>query len=493
MEKREMNVVPTPKKMEKKGNRVALLPFIQCEKKEWKDLIATFCECAKKIQEIAFSEGAGGVELCYDGGLKEESYLLETYETGEESGVRVFASDYHGAAYGLASVLQLLDRECCIEGCKIEDWPDKAYRGLMVDIARQWHPFRLLLHYVDLCFYFKVKYLHLHFMDDQSYTLPSARFPKLSVPGRSYTKEEIAELRAYAKARGIVLIPEIEMPGHAKVLNRSYPELFSDRRDDTLLKNCTGKTITENGEEIRADSIICAGSDKVFANVLALIDETLELFPESPYIHLGSDEVNHHVWKSCSHCTAYMKEHEIRDTKELYADFIGRVSDYVLQKGRTPIVWEGFASEHSERVSKDVIVISWENHYQTADSLLKNGYQIINCAWKPLYIVGNINSYQIDRFGFADILNWNVYEWKHFWKESAAWPNPLRVEPTEQVLGAQICIWGLTYEHEIARAVENIGAMSERVWNVTPISDDKEILDHMQKVVPDAFHLIAEQ
>ena len=107
--------------------------------------------------------------------------------------------------------------------------------------------------------------------------------------------------------------------------------------------------------------------------------------------------------------------------------------------------------------------------------------------------MGNINSSQTDRFCFWDILDWNVYEWKHFWKESAAWPNPLRVEPTEQVLGAQVCIWGLTYEHEISRAVENIGAMSERVWNVTPILDDKQILDHMQKVVPDVFRLIAEQ
>ena len=493
IEKKWIKVVPTPKRIKNTEKKVALLPFIRCEKKEWRELIVIFCECAKKIQNIPFSEGTGGVELCFDASLKEESYLLEIYTSSKENGVRVSASDYRGAAHGLASVLQLLDREYCIDECKIEDWPDKAYRGLMVDVARQWHPFRQLLHYVDLCFYFKVKYLHLHFMDDQSYTLPSVRFPKLSIPGRSYSAEQIAELRAYAKARGVVLIPEIEMPGHARVLNQSYPESFSDQWDDTLVKNTTGKTITENGEEICADSIICAGSDKVFANVLTLIDETLELFPDSPYIHLGSDEVNHHVWEGCSHCVSYMKEHEIRDTKELYADFIGRVTDYVLQKGRTPIVWEGFAAEHAERISKDVIVISWENHYQTADSLLRNGFQIINCAWKPLYIVGNINSSQTDRFCFWDILDWNVYEWKHFWKESAAWPNPLRVEPTEQVLGAQVCIWGLTYEHEISRAVENIGAMSERVWNVTPILDDKQILDHMQKVVPDVFRLIAEQ
>lgn len=486
-------LIPTPKKATDKGEKIALAPHICCERKEWKELISVFCDCAEKIQGLTFTEGAGGVELCFDDGLKRESYTLETYASEEGNCVRVSAPDYQGAAYGLASVLQLLDRECYIEGWQIEDWSDKEYSGVMVDLARKWHPFATLLHYVDLCFFYKVKCLHLHFMDDQSYTLPSAKFPKLSLPGRSYKAEEIETLRAYAEARGVTLIPEIEMPGHAKVLTQSYPEWFSNTWDDTLEKNSEGKTITENGVEIRAESIICAGSEKTFTGIQTLIDEVLELFPDSPYIHLGADEVNHHVWESCSCCAAYMKEHDIQDTEELYADFLGRATDYVLQKGRTPIVWEGFASEHAHRISKDVIVIGWENHYQTADTLLKNGFRVINCAWKPLYIVGNVNTYKIDRFNFEDILNWNVHEWQHFWEQSAAYPDPIRVEPTDRVLGAQICIWGTTYEQEISRAVENIGAMSERVWNTTPISDNDSILNHMQKVVFDAFRLIAER
>ena len=491
MERKEIKLVPTPKKAADNGKKSSLLPFIRCEKKEWKELISVFCECTKKIQGIVFSEGEGGVEICLNDSLPEESYTLETYVTEKGNGVRVSASDYQGAAYGLASALQLLDRECCIEGWKIEDWPDKAYRGLMVDLARQWHPFYTLLHYVDLCFFFKVKYLHLHFMDDQSYTLPSSVFPKLAVPGRSYKTEEIEKLRAYAKVRGVVLVPEIEMPGHAKVLNQAYPEWFSNSWDDTLEKNSAGKTITENGEVIRAESVVCVGSEKTFSGIQMLIDEVLELFPDSPYIHLGADEVNHHVWESCSSCVRYMEEHGIQNTKELYADFVARATDYVLKKGKTPIVWEGFASEYDDKISKDVIVIGWENHYQSADTLLENGFRVINCAWKPLYIVGNV--YKKDRYGFEDILNWNVYEWKHWWDQSVAYPNALQVEPTDQVIGAQVCIWGTTYEQEISRAVENLGAMSERVWNITPISNYDHMIESMQKVVFDAFRLIAEK
>ena len=489
MEQAEIILVPTPKKTVGKGEKLPLLPYIRCEKKEWKELVSVFCACTEKIQGIAFQEGTGGVEILCDDSIGSERYTLETCALKTGNCVRISASDYQGAAYGLASILQLLDRECRIAELRIEDWPDKEYRGVMVDIARQWHPFYTLLHYVDLCFYFKIKYLHLNFMDDQSYTLPSAKFPRLSVPGRFYTAEEIAELRAYAKARGVVLIPEIEMPGHAKVLNQAYPDWFSDSLET---EDC-GKTFTENGTEIRAESVICAGSERAFSGILALIDEVLELFPESPYIHLGADEVNYQVWNHCSRCRSYMMEHHLQEPKELYADFLGRVTDYVLQKGRTPVVWEGFASEYAHRISKNVIVIGWENYYQTADSLLRNGFRVINCAWKPLYIVGNINTYEKDRFDFVDIWNWNVYEWQHFWEQSAAYPEPVRVEPTEQVLGAQICIWGLTYEREIARAVENMAAMSERVWNVERVSSQEQFLDKLQKIAYDAFRLIAER
>ena len=123
--------------------------------------------------------------------------------------------------------------------------------------------------------------------------------------------------------------------------------------------------------------------------------------------------------------------------------------------------------------------------------MLENGFRVINCAWKPLYIVGNV--YKKDRYGFEDILNWNVYEWKHWWDQSVAYPNALQVEPTDQVIGAQVCIWGTTYEQEISRAVENLGAMSERVWNITPISNYDHMIESMQKVVFDAFRLIAEK
>ena len=111
MEQKDIMLIPTPKKATDKGEKIALAPYICCERKEWKELISVFCDCAEKIQGLTFTEGAGGVELCFDDRLKRESYTLETYASEEGNCVRVSAPDYQGAAYGLASVLQLLDRE----------------------------------------------------------------------------------------------------------------------------------------------------------------------------------------------------------------------------------------------------------------------------------------------------------------------------------------------------------------------------------------------
>lgn len=477
-----MNLIPTPKKVTSTGEQIQILPYIQCKKSEWKELISVFCFCIDKIHGITFQEGKGGICIREEKTLPAESYRIQVNET-----VDIYASDYQGAAHGVASVLQLLSKECVISQLNIEDWPDKEYRGLMIDLARNWHPFKTLLHYVDLCFFYKIKYLHLHFSDDQSFTLPTKHYPKLLVSGKHYTIEEIAFLRKYANTRGVALIPEIEMPGHAKLLNQCYPEVFSD----TLLNHDYERTTTENGAVIGADSIICAGKAQAFQGVLNLIDEVLELFPDSIYIHLGSDEAIHCAWEQCRDCQQYMKEHHLKDTKELYAEFVGRVTDYVLAQGRTPIVWEGFADEYSHYVSKDVVVISWENHYQTTKDLLKNGFKIINCSWKPLYVVAGM--YDHDRFTVEDIMSWNVYEWQHFWKESVAYLNPVHVQPTDQVLGAQIAAWELTYEGEISRTVENLAALSERVWSVERVYDKNAFKDKLSRVIPCAFRLIAEQ
>jgi hexosaminidase len=171
----------------------------------------------------------------------------------------------------------------------------------------------------------------------------------------------------------------------------------------------------------------------------------------------------------------------------LYSDFIARISRIVLAHGRTPIVWEGFPIKGAERIPRETIVIAWESHYHLPKDLLDEGFRIINAAWQPLYIVASL----VRRWYAKDILQWNVYNWQHWWSESAATFNPINVTPTENVLGAEICAWGCTFEQEIGLVMENLAALSERTWNVMRRSDLNEMLENMEQLLKLASRLIA--
>ena len=469
-------IIPSPKKACFIEEFITVTPVVYCMEPEWQELADVIIRSAKKIYGLKLQHGEGGIVI-----VRDESLAPETYRLQAENGVSIFASDYRGACYGAASLLQLIREDGTIQRGKIEDWPDKDYRGLMINFVKYWHPFHTLLNYVDLCFYFKIKYFHLHLTDVQNYTLPSKCFPKLTETGNSYTEEEIRTLRAYARARGVILVPELDLPGHATIFNQVYPEIFSDAKDPVFEGDPT--------ENSRIPSVICAGNPKTYEAILALTDEMLELFPESPYIHLGSDEAQYHAWDHCVHCQQYICDHHLKDSKELYAEFVGRLTDYVLSKGRTPIIWEGFSEENAHHISRDVIVVGWENLYQPSDKLLENGYTLINCAWKPLYIV----EYEGKIYHYDDILDWNVYEWRNWLEKSAAYKEPVRVEPTDKVLGAQVCVWSIHYEDGIVRTAENTAAMSERVWTVNDGCTLEAFEAKLQRAMNDLMKLIGEK
>ena len=462
----ECKIIPIPKHYSSLSGEIVSKMRIITKNIEWEKLCDAFCESMNKVMGIEMAHGKGGIEIEFD-----EKVVKEGYEIIINDKVLIKASDIHGAAYALSSIMQLAklkEGRLCFNKCVITDKPDKDYRGLMIDLARKWHPFSSLLKYVDICWFYKIKYLHLHFIDDQGYTLPSKAFPKLSELSRCYSFEEIERLCKYAKARGVELIPEIEMPGHIKILNMAYPEIFADCSEEGQERSI----ITESGVTMDASSVICPGSEKAFAGIKSLIDEVCEMF-DCRYIHLGGDEVNTKAWESCSVCKEYMKNNNISDVEELYCDFTGRITDYALSKGVTPIIWEGFKRKYSKMISKDVIVIGWECHYQNPDELFEDGYKIINCSWQPLYVVPSL----IQRWGIREILSWNVYEWQHWWEKSAATLNPIHLPESDRVLGGQLCVWEQTFEREVGFAAENIAALSERVWAVKRIRTFEEFSD----------------
>lgn len=471
MQMTKLKVIPMPKEVigaDADGNfkHIGVKPVIFAENSEFTDSVNVFKEYIFRLHNAVLENNKGGITLYSDISLEKEAYRIEC----ESEEVKVYAGDKSGANYALSTLLQLSeirDGKLIFPNVKISDKPDCEYRSLMVDLARKWHEFDILLKYIDMCYFYKVKYLHLHFMDNEGYTLPSKVFPKLPTDGRHYSAEQIKMLNEYAYLHGVEIIPEIETPGHASSLVKTYPDVFANAEEK------------EDGTKSRwIGNIICVGKSDVMENIKKLIAEVIELFPYSDYIHVGGDEANIGEWNGCADCLRYMKEHKIENNLELYSDFIKRITDMVIDMGKTPIVWEGFPKEGAEKISRDVLVMAWESMYHMSYDLVKEGFNIVNASWQPMYIT-------MGRYWTPEeIMAWNIYNWQNFFYKSEAHLNPIHLQPTDKVKGASLCCWECTVEHEVNHLFGNLAAMSERTWNIRRYAEDEEFREKLESVVP---------
>ena len=447
-------IIPTPKKCELDDKeKVLILPAISYPT-QFNNAAKTLRDFAKKIHGINVENGEGGIELFVDESLLEEAYLLEI----SKDGVKIKAADSRGAQNAVASLIQIMEKEgeyIALPAGTVYDYPECSWRAVMIDLARNWHDISMVYEYIDMCRFYKVKYLHLHFCDDQSFTLPSKRFPKLSTPDRSYTESQIKELIRYAGKRDIEIIPELDVPGHATPVVTNYPSYFGDHK------------------------IICQGKSKM-KYVEELFCELCETFKDSNYIHLGGDEVDILKWTECPECMEAYREMGVdvdnMDKKELaqfmYASFLKRVCEIIIDCGKTPVLWEGFSKEMNYLIPKEAVVMSWENLYQTTPSLLEAGFRLINASWVPMYILAP-DKYWSPR----ELYEWNVYYWKPCHPRSPYFGSDIRVEPTEQIEGGELLAWGdhiiWSYPDSICEGVreeqrlveERVPFLAENTWN----------------------------
>ena len=156
----------------------------------------TLCDFTKRIHNTELTQAGSGAAIVFE---KTESLEKEAYQIKAGGGkLIVMASDEAGAQNAVATIVQM---EEAAEGglkipeCTINDEPDCEFRAVMVDLARAWHEPHYIYEYIDMCRFYKIRYLQLHFTDSQLYTLPAKAFPDLPTPGRSYTEEEIKLVR----------------------------------------------------------------------------------------------------------------------------------------------------------------------------------------------------------------------------------------------------------------------------------------------------------
>lgn len=279
----------------------------------------------------------------------DESYRLSI----ASDGVCLTAQSEVGALRGLQTLLQLFD---CVEGswqlpcCEIEDRPRFSWRGMLLDTSRHFMQKEHVLRLLDCMEVAKLNVLHFHLANDQGFRMECEAFPKLHEEGSEgayYTKEDMAEIIAFAADRGIRVVPEFCLPGHAVSWQVAYPELSASDDPPTRI-----------GETRGAFSIpIDPSREETYAFIDKFVAEMAEVFPD-PHFHTGGDEVNPTAWKENPRIKTFMDEQGFKRGRDLQAYFTGRYAALVAKHGKIPIGWEEIL--HSD-VPEDVIVHLWKD------------------------------------------------------------------------------------------------------------------------------------
>lgn len=278
----------------------------------------------------------------------DESYSLDI----RLDGAHLEAATSLGAVRGLATVRQLITghgQQTVLPGVTISDAPLYPWRGVMIDCARHFIPMDALERSLDAMELVKLNVLHLHLSDNEGFRVESKVFPKLQESGSNgefYTQAELRKLIHEAGLRGIVVVPEFDMPSHAMSWFAGYPELSSSPgpftagplKYDDIPPNATVEQI----QKALATAKIPAfdpSRESTYSFLDRFIGEMSDVFP-APYFHIGADENNGAVWLANPLIVAFMKEHQLADAPALQAYFVDRVNTLVKKHDRTMVAWE---------------------------------------------------------------------------------------------------------------------------------------------------------
>ena len=296
-----------------------------------------------------------------------------TLTIGEQAVVEGF--DYRAVAEGTATLLQSISQaggQVALPKLTIKDWPHADYCAIMVDCGRQEQSLDWLRKMVETCRMYKVRYLHLHLTDDQGWCFPSTKYPQLGsknigthggLAPKVYPLDALKEFVAFADARGIAIVPELEVPGHSGAALRSLPEIFDAINPETKQPVGLG--------------CMNMASETIYPALDTIIGEMCAVFKSSPYFHIGSDEVSMGRVSLSPDYKDFMAKHALKNDGELANYFIARVNDIVKQHGKKAIKWEGLANT----AAKDIVIMTWDSNSNMASQLVAQGYATITCPW----------------------------------------------------------------------------------------------------------------
>jgi hexosaminidase len=404
-----------------------------------------------------------------------EGYQLDI----QPSIITIRAKTDQGAFYAVQTLRQLLPPEfengsfseenLSIQCMTITDAPQFQYRGMHLDVGRHMFSVDFIKQYIDAIALLKMNTFHWHLTEDQGWRIEIKTYPKLQdisayrnetlighysdQPhqfdgkryGGFYSQEEVKAVVAYAQARHVTVIPEIELPGHAQAAISAYPNL-----------GCTGEQVDVVTKWGVFEHIYCS-KEETFEFLENVLDEVITLFP-SEYIHIGGDEAQKTNWETCDQCQNRIKEEGLKDEHELQNYFITRIEKYLNSKGKKIIGWDEILEGG---LAPNATVMSWRGT-KGAIEAAKQKHNVIMTPTSHCYF----DYYQSTNpdeptaiGGFLPLKK--VYDFNPI-------PSGLSTSASKYILGAQGNIWTeyMPTEDQVEyMAFPRMLAMSEVVWS----------------------------
>jgi hexosaminidase len=371
---------------------------------------------------------------------EDESYTLSI----TADGAQIEAPTPLGAIHGLQTFLQLV--EVSLGGFTapaliIHDKPRFPWRGLMIDVSRHFIPLDALKRNLDGLEAAKMNVFHWHLSENQGFRVESKKFPKLHTLGSDglyYTQDEIRDLIAYARDRGIRVVPEFDMPGHSTAWFVGHPELASG----------PGPYEIERKWGV-FDPAMDPTNEKTYKFLDEFVAEMAKLFPDH-YFHIGGDEVNGKQWDANPRIQEFKKSHNFTTNEALQAYFSERIQKIVTKHGKAVVGWD---EVFIPGVPKDIVIQSWRGQESLAKAAAQGYHGILS------------NGYYLD-------LGWSTA--RHYAVDPMSGPaTSLTPEQQRLILGGESCMWVeyVNSENIDSRIWPRNAAIAERLWSPQNVTD----------------------
>jgi hexosaminidase len=377
-----------------------------------------------------------------------------------------------GVIRGLATFEQLVapsSNGFAVPALTIEDAPRFPWRGLHIDVSRHWMPVEVILRNLDAMAAVKLNVFHWHLSDNQGFRIESKKYPKLQTLGSDnlfYTQQQAQDVIAYARDRGIRVVPEFDIPGHSTSWLVGYPELAAASGPFEI-----GRTWGI------FDPVIDPTSDFTYKFLDNFIGEMAKLFPDA-YFHIGGDEVNGREWDDSPRITAFKRAHGMLEKsgtpskpdlklsdEKLQAYFNQRILEIVKKHGKKMMGWDEILAPD---LPKDIVIQSWRGQKSLADAV-EQGFQGILSS-----------GYYLDHMDSAAV----HYTVDPLVDPKTKQPLSLTSDQKARILGGEVCMWSeyVTAENVDSRIWPRTAAVAERFWSPQEVVDPHSMYTRLDQV-----------